>query len=364
MSHFFVQRLCDASRRRHTVAGVFSGVSTSSGVTNGIALETCDDGYLVLRADRKQSPDYPGGLSSQNLSAATNVLALAAGRYQGLAVKRDGKVVDFAQTSAGVTDLSGIIGVASTSSGPEFAVRSDGSVVWGGSIVNAATNVPYGLTSVRVLDAGYSHCLALLSGPDFPPVFLQNTLNTSNYVVSSKGSPQWFGQTNVIYMMERTRPKARPSATTPRPPCARGLPDRSKSNSGGKFLPPPTTASWVFPHGGNVLTNISGEVDWQPCTLAVPPGNQILQSTYSKDGSAAAGQDAAWVNKLQFTNLPPTIFGAAATGQSGRCGRNECHSHLHCDGHRHAADVLFSGNKNGNTVASRIRTKPIWCWPA
>jgi len=62
-----------------------------------------------------------------------------------------------------------------------------------------------------------------------------------------------------------------------------------------------------FSAGGTMLTNISGEVDWQQCTVSVPPGNQILQWTYAKDGSAAAGQDAAWVDQLQLIPQPPVI---------------------------------------------------------
>jgi hypothetical protein len=62
-----------------------------------------------------------------------------------------------------------------------------------------------------------------------------------------------------------------------------------------------------FSAGGTVLTNISGEVDWQQCTVSVPAGNQILQWTYAKDGSAAAGQDAAWVDQLQLIPQPPVI---------------------------------------------------------
>jgi hypothetical protein len=298
---------CAMLRADGTLLQVFSsGVSTSSGVTNGIALETCDDGYLVLRADGRIY-NYAGGLGGSSLSTATNVLAMAAGRYQGLAVKRDGKVVDLAQTWPAVTNLSGIISVASTYSGPEFAVRSDGSVAWGGNAVNAATNVPYRLASVRVLDAGYNHCLALLSDQDFPPVFLHNALNTSNYVVSSKGSPQWFGQTNISH-----------DGTNAAQSAAIG--NNTASSMRMWVAGPVQVKFWwkvssatnhgvlSFSAGGNVLTNISGEVDWQPCTLAIPPGNQILQWTYMKDGAAAAGQDAAWVDQLQFTNLPPTIL--------------------------------------------------------
>jgi hypothetical protein len=64
--------------------------------------------------------------------------------------------------------------------------------------------------------------------------------------------------------------------------------------------------------GSVMATNISGEVDWQQITVHIPPGGQILQWTYAKDGAPAVGQDAAWIDQLQFTNIPPTILAQPA----------------------------------------------------
>jgi hypothetical protein len=341
---------CALLRADGTLLQVFtSGVSINSGVTNGIALETCDDGYLVLRADGTIY-SYAGGLGGQSLSATTNVLAMAAGRYQGLAVKRDGKVVDFAQTWPAVTNLSGIIGIASTFSGPEFAVRSDGSIAWGGSIVNPATNVPYGLSSVRVLDAGYSHCLALLSDRDFPPVFLHTALNTTNFVVGSKGSPQWFGQMNISHDGTNAAQSA---------PIGNNLSSSMRMWVAGpvavKFWWKVSSATnhgvLSFSAGGTVLTNISGEVDWQQCTLAIPPGNQILQWTYAKDGSAAAGQDAAWVDQLQVTNLPPTLLTQPQPASQDVLGGTNVTYNVTAIG---TQPLIYFWKKDGNSVASGL----------
>jgi hypothetical protein len=341
---------CALLRADGTLLQVFtSGVSINSGVTNGIALETCDDGYLVLRADGTIY-SYAGGLGGQSLSATTNVLAMAAGRYQGLAVKRDGKVVDFAQTWPAVTNLSGIIGVASTFSGPEFAVRSDGSIAWGGSIVNPATNVPYGLSSVRVLDAGYSHCLALLADRDFPPVFLHTALNTTNFVVGSKGSPQWFGQMNISHDGTNAAQSA---------PIGNNLSSSMRMWVAGpvavKFWWKVSSATnhgvLSFSAGGTVLTNISGEVDWQQCTLAIPPGNQILQWTYAKDGSAAAGQDAAWVDQLQVTNLPPTLLTQPQPASQDVLGGTNVTYNVTAIG---TQPLIYFWKKDGNSVASGL----------
>lgn len=59
--------------------------------------------------------------------------------------------------------------------------------------------------------------------------------------------------------------------------------------------------------GSLVLTNISGETGWQQCTLATPPGNQLLQWTYLKDAAGTAGQDASWVDRIVITPIAPSI---------------------------------------------------------
>jgi hypothetical protein len=64
-----------------------------------------------------------------------------------------------------------------------------------------------------------------------------------------------------------------------------------------------------------LLTNISGETGWRPCTVSIPAGNQILQWTYSKDASDSAGQDAGWVDQLQLIPQPPVILTQPAAQQ-------------------------------------------------
>ncbi|MCX6874980.1 MAG: M6 family metalloprotease domain-containing protein [Verrucomicrobia bacterium] len=59
---------------------------------------------------------------------------------------------------------------------------------------------------------------------------------------------------------------------------------------------------------------ISGAVDWQPITVAVPAGNHALRWTYSKDGSLSAGADAAWLDQVVFApDLPQALDTPALT---------------------------------------------------
>ncbi len=60
-------------------------------------------------------------------------------------------------------------------------------------------------------------------------------------------------------------------------------------------------------YGGNqVLTRItSREIDWQPITITLGPGPNLLSWTYSKDRSDREGQDAGWLDEITFSDVPP-----------------------------------------------------------
>ena len=59
--------------------------------------------------------------------------------------------------------------------------------------------------------------------------------------------------------------------------------------------------------GATEMARISGEVDWQQQSFAVPAGAQVLLKwRYGKDAGTSAGQDAGWVDDVQyvFTGVP------------------------------------------------------------
>ena len=53
--------------------------------------------------------------------------------------------------------------------------------------------------------------------------------------------------------------------------------------------------------GTQPFAGISGQVDWQQRTIAVPAGTHSIAWRYTKDGSVAAGLDAGWVDQLSLT---------------------------------------------------------------
>jgi uncharacterized repeat protein (TIGR01451 family) len=56
-----------------------------------------------------------------------------------------------------------------------------------------------------------------------------------------------------------------------------------------------------FLTNGVVVTNISGEVGWQQQTFAVVPGSNVLEWSYTKNGSVSSGSDAGWLDQVVYT---------------------------------------------------------------
>ncbi len=69
------------------------------------------------------------------------------------------------------------------------------------------------------------------------------------------------------------------------------------SESGWDFLE--LYLNGILQTGSNA--KISGEVNWVQKTISIPTGAQTVKWTYTKDGSAATGSDAAWVDQVVWT---------------------------------------------------------------
>lgn len=100
--------------------------------------------------------NVPAGLS--------NVVAIAAGNYFGLALRGDGTVVGWGQNTSGQTTIpasaTNVVAIAAGENSG-FAVRADGSVLNWGNTAAGQLNIPTGLTNVYTASAGMSHALAL-----------------------------------------------------------------------------------------------------------------------------------------------------------------------------------------------------------
>ncbi|NMG16349.1 S8 family serine peptidase [Aromatoleum bremense] len=69
---------------------------------------------------------------------------------------------------------------------------------------------------------------------------------------------------------------------------------------------------------------ISGETDWRTVSIPLGTGRYTLSWVFNKDNSVSAGEDAAWVNEVNFVptmtgsaNLVPVQVGSSDVGQPG-----------------------------------------------
>jgi hypothetical protein len=59
-----------------------------------------------------------------------------------------------------------------------------------------------------------------------------------------------------------------------------------------------------FEFNGVESDTLSGEVDWAERTVEIPAGPATLSWIYRKDGVFSAGEDAAWVSEVKYTQAP------------------------------------------------------------
>ncbi|HTL71901.1 MAG TPA: immunoglobulin domain-containing protein [bacterium] len=283
-----------------------SGLNAFPQLTNVVALSRFNSGFSAIRAD---GTVFSYATATQDIPppawATSNVLDIALDSSYGAVLRRDGVIRTWGNylSFTGKTNFPNMTAVCANA-----GVNPDGSVTpWLWTSSNPAlTNVPYGLMNVGALDGASSLTVALLVNQKFPTTLLPDALDTAALVVSSHGSPRWFGQ----FQTSHDGVSAAQSAQI----------GNNTASSMRMWVEGPVTVSFwwkvssagnhgilSFSAGGILLTNISGEVDWQPCTVDVPAGNKILQWTYTKDGESASGQDAGWVDQLQLIPQPPTI---------------------------------------------------------
>jgi immunoglobulin I-set domain protein/Ig-like domain-containing protein/VCBS repeat protein len=270
-------------------------------LSNAVAIVKMTDGFAALRADGTIFASGTGALPPA--SANSNVVDFAIDRSYGAALKRD-KSLQTWGVFPGPTNVQNIIAICANA-----GVRSNGTVAaWTWTPNNPLlTNVPPGLANVGALEGTINTTMALLLPRDPAQALLPTALDTTALVVSSHGSPQWFGQINVSHDGTNAAQSAEIGNNTASSmrmwiagPVNISFWWKVSSETNHDFL--------SFSAGGVVLTNISGETGWQPCTVSLPPGNQILKWTYSKDAAASAGQDAAWVDQLVITPIAPSIL--------------------------------------------------------
>ena len=328
--------------------------------TNVIAIAAGGSHYLALRADGTVIGWGNNPYGQATIPAGvSNVVAISAGANHSVLLRNDGTVVSLGAPSLSTppADLANVIAIASGGDrdvalfgtrAPSFTVQP-----WNRSIIfNTAATITLaakcaGVQPVRYqwqlngtnLPAATNDTLVLTNQPSLgaPVRFIQPgayqlvasnaygvavskpakisvviplgvAVDATNLTWTSSGSVPWFGETNVTH-------------------------DGVDAVHGGgigalqeTILQTTLATNWSgrctfwwkvsseqyfdileFRVNGNVQTNISGEVDWQPVSIRVAAGTNVLQWHYSKDASFDAGTDAGWVDQFAFVPDPPVI---------------------------------------------------------
>jgi len=315
------------------------GTVFSWNYTNGV--------YGLSYSPLSSPPVVPAGLS--------NVVAIAANNF-GMALKADGSVITWGLTPSNAPPgLSNVIAIAA-GNGFAAAVGDDGTPFltiqpanqtvtngatarfharaaglqpmryqwqFNGANLAGATNGDLTLTNARGRNGGsYQLVAANALGAATSTVArlsipfsanLAAALNATNLVwetfISTNNARSWFAENKVTHDND--------AAAQSGP-----IVDNQRSYLNTSLAGPGTLAFWwkvsseesydflsfSLDDSAVPLDAISGEVDWQLKTIAIPAGTHIARWIYSKDVSVSAGQDAGWLDQVIFTpDLPSTL---------------------------------------------------------
>ena len=146
-------------------SGAYGSTNVPPAATNVVAISAGDYDGLALRQDGTVvgwGRDSYGEATPP--ASATNVVALAAGEWHSLALRQDGTVVGWGDNGWGkATPPANATNVIAISAGGSLslALRQDGSVIGWGITNDGEALIPADATNIVAIAAGHSHGLAL-----------------------------------------------------------------------------------------------------------------------------------------------------------------------------------------------------------
>jgi alpha-tubulin suppressor-like RCC1 family protein len=121
-------------------------------------------------------------------SGLNNVVAIAAGWYNRLALTADGRIVSWGSQTPVPSGLGKVIMIAAGCH-HNLALTAEGRVVAWGDNSYGQTTVPSRLSNVVGIAAGMSHSLALLRQPTVPTPRLELSRGLSGLELQAQGAP-------------------------------------------------------------------------------------------------------------------------------------------------------------------------------
>ena len=139
----------------------------------------------------------------------------------------------------------------------------------------------------------------------YPSISLGDAVDNNNFVWTTGGNANWFGQTQVCYYDDDAAQSGdvADSQSSWIKSTITGPGDlkyywKVSSESNYDYL------SFII--DGNVQTQISGSVNWEEKTYEIDSGSHEVQWVYTKDGSDSYGSDCGWLDYVRYIpNNPP-----------------------------------------------------------
>ena len=317
------------------IASFISLIAPGSGITSSIA----PDSYATWNGTSMAAPHVAGAwalIKQQNPAASvSDILSL---------LRQGGETIDDTRSGGTVTGMKRIN--LSTGSSTQHILSVNASGTGSGAITSIDSGINCGSDCSQ--DYGTGTQVNLLATPSAGSVFvgwggacsgtgscsvsmtadkavsatfnitsitLQDSLDASNLDWVSTGDSSWIGQTaishdgvdagqsGVIASNEFSEIN-----TTIVGPGTLTFYWKVSSETNYDFLR-------VF-IDGTQQEEISGEVDWELKTIAIPSDSHIFSITYNKDGSVNSGSDMGWVDQVLFTPSSYIVTPSSISGGS------------------------------------------------
>ena len=127
-----------------------------------------------------------------------------------------------------------------------------------------------------------------------------DTYGDLNFNWSTTGQRLWFSQTQETHDGIDAAQSGASVGSGERSTIVTSLTGPGRLTFYWKVSCAPNAGKLSVNRGGTEIESITGEVGWEKKTVIIPNGTHTISWNYSKSGTAISGQDAAWLDQVEF----------------------------------------------------------------